>query len=285
MKQFLVQKPHWLRKKIRHSECSRTKELLRSLNLHTVCEEAMCPNIGECFRKNIAAFMILGSICTRDCKFCGVQKGMPASPDKTEPKRVAEAVKILNLKHAVITSVTRDDLPDKGSSQFVETVTRIRELSAGTKIELLIPDFNGEEKLIKQVIAVKPDILNHNIETVKRLYPEIRPKSDYNRSLRVLKIIKGLVPNMHTKSGLMLGLGETETEIKDTIRNLRAAGCNFLSIGQYLQPSLNHYHVQSYIEPAKFGLYKSFALKLGFSNVKSSPFTRSSYQADEYLRS
>jgi lipoic acid synthetase len=281
--QKLSQKPAWLRKKFRLSDCSRVKTLLCGLNLHTVCEEAMCPNIGECFHKNTAAFMILGNICTRDCKFCGVKKGEPLHPDDAEPENVAKAVEALGLNYVVVTSVTRDDLQDKGAGQFVGTVEEIRKISPKTKIELLIPDFNADEKLVERVVQVKPDVINHNMETVGRLYPDIRSKADYQRSLQVLRIIKGIDSSMRTKSGFMLGLGETDEEVKELLRDLRSVGCDFLSIGQYLQPSRRHYPVQEFIEPEKFEKYRLFALDLGFSAVKSSPYTRSSYQADEYM--
>jgi len=279
----LSQKPAWLRKKFRLSDCSRVKTLLRGLNLHTVCEEAMCPNVGECFHKNTAAFMILGNICTRDCKFCGVAKGEPLPLDDTEPQNIAQAVKAMGLNYVVVTSVTRDDLHDKGAGQFIDTTAEIRKTSPETKIELLIPDFNAEEKLIERVVQIKPDVINHNIETVKRLYPDIRSKANYRRSLQVLRIIKGIDSSMRTKSGFMLGLGETGEEVKELLKDLRSVGCDFLSIGQYLQPSREHYPVQEFVNPEKFEEYRVFAMDLGFSAVKSSPYTRSSYQADEYM--
>ena len=277
------QKPAWLRKKFRLSDCSRVKTLLRGLNLHTVCEEAMCPNVGECFHKNTAAFMILGNICTRDCRFCGVKKGEPLPLDNTEPENIAKAVKTLGLNYVVVTSVTRDDLQDNGAGQFINTTAEIRKTSPKTKIELLIPDFNADEKLIEKVVQIKPDVINHNIETVKRLYPDIRSKANYRRSLQVLRIIKGIDSSMRTKSGFMLGLGETDEEVKGLLKELRNAGCDFLSIGQYLQPSREHYPVQEFVKPEEFEKYRLLALDLGFSAVKSSPYTRSSYQADEYV--
>jgi lipoic acid synthetase len=279
----LSQKPVWLRKRFRLSDCGRVKTLLRGLNLHTVCEEAMCPNMGECFHKNTAAFMILGNICTRDCRFCGVTKGEPLSPDDAEPKNIARAVKAMGLNYVVVTSVTRDDLEDKGAGQFIDTVAEIRKTSPETKVELLIPDFNADEKLIEKVVHIKPDVINHNIETVKRLYPDIRSKASYQRSLQVLRIIKGIDSSMRTKSGFMLGLGETDEEAKELMQDLRNVSCDFLSIGQYLQPSRRHYPVQEFVSPEKFENYRLFALNLGFSAVKSSPYTRSSYQADEYV--
>lgn len=281
--QKISKKPDWLRKKFRFSDCSQVKTLLRGLNLHTVCEEAMCPNVGECFHKNTAAFMILGNICTRNCKFCGVKKGEPLPLDDTEPQNIAKAVKTMDLNYVVITSVTRDDLQDKGAEQFINTVAEIRKTSPETKIELLIPDFDADEKLIEKVVRVKPDVMNHNMETVKRLYPEIRSKASYQRSLQVLRIIKDIDSSMRMKSGFMLGLGETDEEVKELLGDLRSVGCDFLSIGQYLQPSRRHYPVQEFIEPEKFEKYRLFALDLGFSAVKSSPYTRSSYQADEYM--
>jgi len=279
----LSQKPAWLRKKFRLSDCGQVKTLLRGLNLHTICEEAMCPNVGECFNKNTAAFMILGNICTRDCKFCGVKKGEPLSLDDTEPQNIARAVKTMDLNYVVVTSVTRDDLHDQGAGQFINTVAEIRKISPKTKVELLIPDFNADEKLIEKVVRIKPDVINHNIETVKRLYPDIRSKANYQRSLRVLRIIKGIDSSMRTKSGFMLGLGETGEEVKELLQDLRSVGCDFLSIGQYLQPSREHYPVQEFVNPEEFKRYGMFALDLGFSAVKSSPYTRSSYQADEYM--
>ncbi len=281
--QEILKKPSWLSKKIDLGRLSFMKSLLRELNLNTVCESAACPNIGECFAKDEAAFMILGRVCSRNCKFCNVTPGVPEAADYDEPNRIAITVKKLNLKHVVITAVTRDDLSDGGAEMFADTVKKIKDENAGTSIEVLIPDFKLNEEAIKQVVKSKPDIIAHNIETVPKLYSDVRPKADYKRSLSVLEIIKKIDSTVFTKSGLMLGLGEKDDEVIDVFRDLRVIDCDFLSLGQYLSPSMKHYPVKEYIRPEKFKEYKEKALKCGFLHVESAPYVRSSYKAGEYL--
>jgi lipoyl synthase len=278
------QRPLWLDKKISLKDCSRMKGLLRGLSLNTVCEEAACPNISECFSKGIATFMILGSACTRSCKFCNVEKGIPVPLDISEPLRVAEAVKKLELKHVVVTSVTRDDLEDGGSRHFARTIECIRRENSHTSIEVLIPDFKSDVKAISCVVSAVPDIINHNIETVPRLYSDLRPEADYKRSLQVLKMAKEFSKDsIYTKSGIMLGLGEKKEEVLEALCDLRKANCDLLSIGQYLAPSRHHYPVKEYVDPEDFVYYREKAGKLGFKFTASAPYVRSSYQAGEYM--
>jgi lipoyl synthase len=283
---MLAQKrPLWLDKKISLKDCSQMKGLLRGLSLSTVCEEAACPNISECFSKGIATFMILGKACTRSCKFCNVEKGSPLPLDISEPFRVGKAVKKLNLKHVVITSVTRDDLKDGGAGQFAHTIESIRQENRQTTIEVLIPDFKASASSINYVVKACPDIINHNIETVPRLYREIRPEADYRRSLEVLKTAKELSSGaVFTKSGIMLGLGETEEEVLEVLRDLRSVECDLLSIGQYLSPSKAHYPVKDYIRPEVFEFYKEKAGEFGFKFTASAPYVRSSYLADDAIK-
>ncbi len=276
-------KPAWLNKKISLKECYQTQTLLNDLNLNTVCQQASCPNIGECFSMGEATFLILGKICTRNCRFCGVEKGKPLGVDLDESQRIAEAVRRLNLRHVVITSVTRDDLPLGGAEIFVRTISSIRKKAATTTIEVLIPDFQLNFGAIKVVVDAKPEIINHNVETVPSLYDSIRPMAIYHRSLEILRIVKRVDSRIFTKSGLMLGLGEKEDEVLEVFYGLRQAGCDFLSIGQYLSPSLSHFPVKEYISPEKFIYYKERAVGLGFLHVKSAPYVRSSYLASEYL--
>ncbi len=280
---LITKKPAWLNKKINLKDLNQTKELLADLNLNTVCEEALCPNIGECFSNGQATFMILGDICTRNCRFCGVSKGEPKEVDLDEPSRVAQAVKRLNLKHVVITSVTRDDLELQGADIFNEVIKEIKENTQAESIEVLIPDFQGKKKLFDLVIEAKPDVINHNIETVPALYNQVRPLANYRVSLEVLKYTKEKDPSIFTKSGLMLGLGETESEVLKVFDDLREVDCDFLTLGQYLNPSKNHYPVVDFITPEKFEEYKEEALKRGFKFVASAPYVRSSYKAREAL--
>jgi lipoic acid synthetase len=260
------------------------QELLRGLKLHTVCEEAACPNISECFKKQTAAFMILGRNCTRSCGFCNIGHGEPSPVDNTEAGHVAEAVFRLGLRHVVITSVTRDDLKDGGARQFAETVLAVRKTCGNVTIEVLIPDLNAERAPVKTVVDSAPDIINHNLETVPRLYPEVRPDADYNRSLNVLKIVKELSgSSIYTKSGIMVGLGEREDEVLELFQDLRRVGCDFLSIGQYLAPSKNHYPVKEYIRAELFDYYKQKGEEAGFRFVASAAYVRSSYMAEEYI--
>ncbi|MDP3730093.1 MAG: lipoyl synthase [Candidatus Omnitrophota bacterium] len=277
-------KPPWLNKKIRLGSCSGMKSLLRGMKLETVCETASCPNMGECFSRSRATFLILGPQCTRSCSFCNIVKGEPLPPDMGEPARVAEAVKKLELKHAVITSVTRDDLSDGGAGIFADTVSNIRKNTPEVTIELLIPDFKLLPDSLQVVARSGPDIIAHNMETVPPLYPSVRQGSDYRRSLGVLAAIKKVSPHIKTKSGIMLGLGEKEAEVIAVMSDLRAIECDFLSIGQYLAPSKLHYPVKEYIHPEQFAYYKEKALSMGFSHVESGPYVRSSYMAGEYLK-
>jgi lipoic acid synthetase len=257
------------------------QELLDSLNLHTICESARCPNVGQCLSQRTAAFLILGDICTRNCTFCAVTKGTPAPPDPSEPSNLLEAVRKLGLKYTVITSVTRDDLPDGGASHFTKTIRHLRDNIAEVTVEVLIPDFLGSKSALKMVIDSGPQVINHNVETVRRLYPEVRPKADYNRSVGLLARIKEVSPNTVTKSGLMLGLGETREEVTELMSDLREADCDLLTIGQYLQPSVRHHPVVRYILPDEFTEYEIIGRNMGFTDVASAPLVRSSYKAAE----
>ncbi len=278
-----TERPPWVNKKISLKDCAALKAALRGLRLGTVCEEALCPNIGECFAKGQATFLILGKNCTRRCTFCAVKRGMPSPVDPSEPRRVAEGVRRLALRHVVITSVTRDDLPDGGAQIFVDTVIAIRQLGTAVTVELLIPDFRLDKVSLRKVIDAKPDILAHNIETVPRLYREAREGADYGRSLDVLRFIKECNSTLPAKSGIMLGLGERDDEVMQTFEDIAGTGCDFLSIGQYLAPSRNHLPVKEYVKPEKFGHFKEEALGMGFRRVVSGPYVRSSYLAAEYL--
>jgi lipoic acid synthetase len=276
-------KPPWLNKKIHLGSCSEMKSLLRGMKLETVCEAASCPNIGECFSRSHATFLILGPQCTRSCSFCNVVKGKPSAPDTGEPARVAEAVKKLVLKHVVITSVTRDDLADGGARIFADTVLNIRKNTPEVTVEVLIPDFKGSRDSLRAVAESGPNIIAHNVETVPSLYRSVRRGSDYKRSLDVLDVIKKISPRLNTKSGVMLGMGEKEAEVVSVMGDLRAVECDFLSIGQYLAPSSLHYPVKEYIAPERFAYYKERGLSMGFSHIESGPYVRSSYMAGEYL--
>ncbi len=279
-----MKKPEWLH--ISAGNAANSAEvagMLRSLGLNTVCEEASCPNCGECFGRRTAAFMILGSICTRGCTFCGVAGGTPRPPDPGEPGRVADAAARLGLRYAVVTSVTRDDLPDGGASHFAAVIGAIRRIgdAAGfPRIEVLIPDFQGDAQALQTVIGAKPDVINHNVETVPRLYPEVRPQAVYARSLELLARVKAAQPSIRTKSGIMLGLGETAKEVLRVMDDLRAHGCEFLTIGQYLPPTAHHYPVREYVHPEVFERYREAALSRGFAHVSSGPLVRSSYMAE-----
>lgn len=280
--QQVARKPAWLNKKIRLRECQALKRYLKERALSTVCQEALCPNISECFERKQATFLILGDICTRRCSFCNIKKGKPHVLDYTRISRIKDAVRALQLRHAVITSVTRDDLEDGGAEYFARAVRTLRQIPELT-IELLIPDFNGSELALGTVAGSGPDIIGHNIETVPRLYPAVRKDSDFQRSLRVLAFLKKTKPALYTKSGIMLGLGEKREEVLRALNQLRTVDCNFLSIGQYLQPSLQHYPVQRYAAHEEFAFYKQEACKRGFTAVASGPYVRSSYLAETYL--
>ena len=252
--------------------------------LHTVCQEARCPNQWECFSRNTATFLIMGDRCTRNCRFCAVLHGPRGEPDPEEPSRVAEAARSLGLDYVVVTSVTRDDLPDGGASLFAETIREIRRKKPGTDVEVLIPDFQGNERALALVLDAGPAVLNHNIETVERLYPEVRPGADYGRSLKLLERARTYSPAIPRKSGMMLGLGETAEEVRGTLRNLLEAGCMMLTLGQYLQPSESHLPVSRFVPPEEFETWRTVALDMGFSAVFSGPFVRSSYRAGEMHR-
>jgi len=277
--------PPWIRVKIPVAGMlKKVESTLRELSLNTVCESALCPNRGSCFSRGTATFMILGPICTRNCPFCAVPKGRPEPVDGSEPARVAEAVKRLGLKHVVITSVNRDDLPDKGASQFAATVRAIRRVKPDATIELLIPDFCGSKEAIDLILEAKPTILNHNLETVRRLHPIIKPKSDYDRSLWLLKYVKNTTfKSMLTKSGLMVGLGETDEEVLETMREIRETGCDIITIGQYLKPPNSKLEVKRYVKPETFEKFKEAAEQMGFRFVASAPLVRSSFNAADIL--
>ncbi len=276
-----VRRPEWLQKKISPAAHADMDRLLDDLRLHTVCREANCPNISECYCSGRATFLILGAACTRLCSFCNVSKKVPSPPDTGEPERVAEAVRRLGLGFVVITSPTRDDLPDGGAGMFAGTVAAIRSVSPDTGIELLIPDFLGVPESIAEVVHSKPDIIGHNLETVPRLY-HIREGADYRRSLGVLKNLHELDPALKTKSGIMLGLGEDEDEVLQVLDDLLGTGCRYLSIGQYLAPSRKHHPVKSFVPPEKFDEYRDRAIAMGFEHVESGPYVRSSYFAERY---
>ncbi len=277
-------KPEWLKKKISIKDNMEIKSKLAGFKLHTICEEALCPNISECFRKKTATFLIMGDVCTRGCLFCNVKKGKPGPLSQEEPEMIAEMIRELGLKYAVITSVTRDDLADGGAGYFAQTITAVKKLNPLTKIEVLIPDFNGDFEPVKTVASARPDVMGHNIETVKNNYPLIGRSPDrYEISLNAIENIKKADSTIHSKSGLMLGLGEKEEEVIRALCDLGKAGCEFLSIGQYLSPSKSHYPVKEYVTPETFEKYKNLALDAGLIKIKSSPYVRSSYLAEEYL--
>ncbi|WMY97533.1 MAG: lipoyl synthase [Arsenophonus sp.] len=278
-----LKKPTWIKIKLpsNHKRIQKIKRIIKKNNLNSICEEASCPNIAECFNKGTATFMILGSICTRKCPFCNVNHGRPKLPDQNEPKKLAQAIKKMKLNYVVITSVDRDDLRDGGAKQFSYSINAIREENKNIKIEILVPDFRGCTKLALKILKNSPpDVFNHNIENVPRIYKIVRPGANYKKSLLLLKNFKKMNPNIPTKSGLMLGLGETDEEILEVMSDLRHHGVNMLTLGQYLQPSLNHLPVLRYITMEKFSFFKEKAKKMGFINVASGPLVRSSYHAD-----
>jgi lipoic acid synthetase len=281
-KSTIITKPDWIRVKAPNSKSYfETVELMRAQKLNTVCEEAACPNIGECWALKHATFMILGDTCTRSCRFCNVKTGRPDKLDPHEPERVASAVKTMNLAHVVITSVDRDDLDDGGAEHFAETITAIRALSSKTTIEILTPDFLRKEGAIEIVVKAKPDVFNHNMETVPRLYANIRPGARYFHSLKLLDLVKKLDPSIFTKSGVMVGLGEDKEEILQVMDDLRAANVDFLTIGQYLRPTPKHHEVMRFVHPDEFNEYATRARAKGFLMVSASPLTRSSYHAGD----
>lgn len=276
---------YWLRRKLPDQKVlDKMDSLLKDLNLHTVCESALCPNRGECFKNGTATFMILGDICTRNCRFCAIKTGNPLPLDPKEPYHVAKAAKHLNLKHVVVTSVTRDDLPDGGAEYFANTIIEIRKQLPESTVEVLIPDFKGSWKALQKVINVKPEIINHNIETIARLYQSVRPKAVYKNSLELLRQVKIRNKKIISKSGIMLGLGEEKGEIIETMKDLRKVNCEVLTIGQYLKPSPHHLKVQKYVHPDEFEEYRKIGMSLGFKYVASAPLVRSSYHAGKILK-
>ncbi len=279
----MVVKPEWLRVKApQWQRVGNVKEILRDLALNTVCEEASCPNIGECFNAGTATFLIMGPACTRACPYCDIDfEKKPKALDATEPTRLAEAVRRLKLNHVVITSVNRDDLPDGGASQFRHCIEAIRTVSPQTTIEVLIPDLCGNWEALDAILQAKPEVLNHNTETVPRLYRRVRPQGNYQRSLELLQRTRDLAPSIYTKSGLMAGLGETDQEIREVMQDLRSVSCDILTIGQYLQPSQKHLNVDNFVTPAQFDAWREWGESLGFLQVVSSPLTRSSYHAEQ----
>jgi lipoic acid synthetase len=276
------QKPDWLKIKLpTGSNYRHIKQIVESNQLHTICSSGRCPNMGECWGAGTATFMILGEICTRSCKFCATLSGKPLMPDTEEPAKVAGSVKMMGLKHVVITSVDRDDLPDGGASHWASTIREIRKLNPQTTIEVLIPDFDGKADLIELIAIEKPEIISHNIETVERLTPLVRSRAKYKTSLEVVRLIKSF--GIVSKSGIMVGLGETREEVLQCMDDLRSVGCEILTIGQYLQPTKNHLEVAEYLHPDEFAFFKKEALDRGFSVVESAPLVRSSYHAEKHL--
>jgi lipoyl synthase len=275
-------KPDWLRKKLPSGPAyEQIRAMIDKGQLHTVCQEAGCPNQFECFSAQTATFLILGATCTRDCHFCNIEGGRPEPPDADEPRRVADAAARMDLRYVVVTSVTRDDLQDGGAGHFAATIEALREKIPGVRVEVLIPDFQGERTALETVLAARPDVLNHNMETVRRLYTEVRPQADYDRSLQLLSRVKEIDAGIPAKSGIMLGLGEKEMEIRQVITDIHGTGCRLLTIGQYLQPTSRHLPVVEFITPEAFERWRQFALDLGFEKVASGPFVRSSYHAGE----
>lgn len=278
-----VRKPEWLKISIGANErYTETKRIVESHCLHTICSSGRCPNMGECWGRGTATFMIGGNICTRSCKFCNTQTGRPLPLDPQEPTHVAESVRLMKLSHAVVTSVDRDDLPDLGAAHWAQSIGEIRRLNPETTIEVLIPDFQGRRELVEQVIEARPDIISHNMETVRRISPLVRSAARYDTSLEVIRQIAA--SGITAKSGIMVGLGETSTEVEELMDDLRAAGCQIMTIGQYLQPSHRHYPVAEYVTPEQFKRYEETGLAKGFTQVESGPLVRSSYHAEKSLR-
>ena len=286
MPQQPKKKPRWLKKRLPTGpEYEKVKELIGKDRLHTVCQEARCPNMWECFSQQTATFLIMGSRCTRNCRFCSVAQGPVEAPDPAEADRVAVAARQMGLGYVIITSVTRDDLPDGGASFFAATIKAVHRLIPSAKAEVLIPDFQGNAEALKTVLEAGPDVLNHNIETVPRLYELVRPQAEYERSLQLLSRVQKYAPGLPIKSGLMLGLGESSEEIRSTLKDLIDAGCRILTLGQYLQPSKAHLPVKRFVTPEEFEQWRQIAIEIGFSEVASGPFVRSSYHAKELYQS
>lgn len=285
MAQEVQRKPEWLKKELPDGRAMKDmRSMLRSLDLHTICESALCPNIGECWGEKTATLMIMGEICTRRCGFCDVTTGRPVTLDPEEPENVAKAVESMGIEHAVITTVTRDDIEDGGAAHFAETIRAVHRRCKNTTVEALISDFDGREDLLSIVLEARPEVLAHNLETVERLHRKVRPRFRYKRSLDVLAMSRRLAPDIWTKSNIMVGLGETEEEVIQMMRDLRAVDCDFLTIGQYLRPSDNHLPVREFVHPDTFKKYQDIAEELGFKYVFSGPFVRSSYQAGSALQ-
>jgi len=277
-----VRKPEWLKVRLGdNEEFVNTRKIIEGQHLHTICSSGRCPNQAECWSRGTATFMVLGAICTRSCRFCNTETGKPLPPDPQEPARLAESVRLMGLKHVVLTSVDRDDLPDLGAGHWVQVLRTLRQVNPETSIEVLIPDFQGRPELIQAIIDEKPEIVSHNLETVKRLTPEVRSAARYDRSLSVLRQLAEA--GIRAKSGLMLGLGETEDELLEAMDDLLRAGCSILTLGQYLQPTRKHLPVQAYIHPDDFFRYKEIGLRKGFTVVESGPLVRSSYHAENHL--
>jgi lipoic acid synthetase len=282
---MILAKPEWLRKRLPvGASVQDMEDSLEQNRLYTICQEACCPNQGECFSKGVATFLIMGNVCTRNCRFCAMDSGAPQKLDDHEPLRLAGEVKHLGLRFVVVTSVTRDDLPDGGAGHFARVIEVMRRECPGVGIEVLIPDFQGSLRALKTVVDAAPDVLNHNVETVPRLYSSVRPQADYRRSIELLRRAKALNPSLTTKSGLMVGLGETREEVLDLMTDLRSTSCDVITIGQYLSPSTNHHPVVEYVNPEIFEAYRRDALRLGFRDAASSPFVRSSYMAEKYYK-
>ncbi|MBW1751944.1 MAG: lipoyl synthase [Deltaproteobacteria bacterium] len=277
-----MNKPTWLKKRLpKEADYENVRTLLKKSRLHTVCQEANCPNLWECFSRNTATFLIMGDRCTRNCRFCAIAHGPPSPLNPREPIRVAEAVETLQLRYVVITSVTRDDLADGGADFFARTVYEIKKRVPEILVEILVPDFQGVIEAVRTIVEVRPDAVSHNMETVARLYADVRPEAGYRRSLDLLRRVKSCDPTIYTKSGLMLGLGESDEEILETLQDLLEAGCSLLTLGQYLQPTPQHLAVQRFVSPETFDKWREIALEMGFAGAAAGPFVRSSYQARE----
>lgn len=282
MSESMQHKPGWLKIKLpKGTNYSEVKRIVQSHHLHTICTSGKCPNMGECWAAGTATLMILGDICTRSCRFCATQTGRPLPPDENEPVHVAQSINLMGLKHAVVTSVDRDDLADKGAGHWAATIKEIKHQNPGTTLEVLIPDFDGRPELIRQVIEARPDIISHNLETVRRLTPLVRSRAKYELSLQVISTISA--SGIASKSGIMVGLGETDKEVEETMDDLISVGCSILTIGQYLQPTRSHLPVEAYIHPDTFNEYRELGLKKGFKFVESAPLVRSSYHAEKHI--
>ncbi|MCG3221619.1 MAG: lipoyl synthase [Candidatus Heimdallarchaeota archaeon] len=277
-----IRKPEWLRiGRMDRDKIREVQQILRKLNLHTVCEESMCPNIGKCFEKKTATFLVMGEICTRNCRFCDIKFGKPLPLDSQEPDHIVEAAKKLGLRHVVITSVTRDDLSDCGAAHFAEITEKLRDYDENLIIELLIPDLKGKEEHIRTIVKSRPDIINHNIEVIPRLFRKVTPQANYEKSLKLLEVVKEMDPEIHTKSGLMVGLGETKEEVFELLKDLKETECDILTIGQYLKPPSSDLEIEEYVHPDVFKEYETKAYEMGFKFVASAPFVRSSFNAEE----